>query len=336
MITLGPRCHYPFGLVMAGISNKALNGVAENRYKYNGKDEQRSEFSDESGLEWLDYGARFYDVQIARWFLVDPICDDLEQVDKSPYNFSWNNPISLVDPNGMKPLTDFVNISTGVITHIEDDDDQVVAASSELVSQMQNLFENDKAQYNSALERIKQTPLNLNLTRKQFDFLAETVYAESSGGFAESLGIVNVLENRASNQGNNIVDQLSDKSPYGVYGVRKTGSSTYKYSYRNEKGVPSDIKRKNVHRSIAVGLSTEFDITNGAFFWDGKDFNGLNSVNGGYRHRYLPGYLFTDARHDLWGQGNNLVGKTYKYQSTNAIENTTFSKLYKQGVSWYK
>ncbi len=82
---------------MAGISSKAATTLA-NKFKFNGKEEQRQEFSDGSGLEWLDYGARMYDTQIGRWNCTDGKAELYFAT--SPYVYALNTPTNAIDPDG--------------------------------------------------------------------------------------------------------------------------------------------------------------------------------------------------------------------------------------------
>ena len=79
---------YPFGLAFE------YSNLNKNRYLFSGKELQDG-LVGSSMLEWYDFGARFYDPVLGRWFNVDPAA----QV-ANPYLFCGNAPMMYVDKDG--------------------------------------------------------------------------------------------------------------------------------------------------------------------------------------------------------------------------------------------
>ncbi len=83
--------YYPFGLNMEG-PGFGVQGV--NKYQF-GEKELNTDF----GLNWSDFGARWYQSDVPHFLNVDPMAEMYSSM--SPYHYGKNSPMVYADPTGM-------------------------------------------------------------------------------------------------------------------------------------------------------------------------------------------------------------------------------------------
>jgi RHS repeat-associated protein len=115
--------YYPFGANIEGLTK-----TSPNKYQYNGK-----EWNADFGLEWNDYGARFYDPWVGRWWGVDLLAE--KYGNWSSYHYVLGNPMKFVDKTGMSATSTHIDETGKVLAVYNDGDLGVYVHDKESIQQ---------------------------------------------------------------------------------------------------------------------------------------------------------------------------------------------------------
>ena len=87
--------YYPYGTLLMG-GNFTKDITSNQRFRYGGKELDRM-----YGLDWHDFGARWYNSVLCQWTTMDPLCEKYYSI--SPYTYCANDPMKYIDKDGKRP-----------------------------------------------------------------------------------------------------------------------------------------------------------------------------------------------------------------------------------------
>ncbi len=235
--------YYPFGSEMRMQDPAQMAGDTWQPYRFTGK-----ELDNQNGLNWYDFGARWYDVAgIPMWTSVDPLAEKNPSL--TPYHYCHNNPISRIDPDGQDDYDKFQGLVRGFITNL------IYGTNLR-----DSYIPNDLADYNSGLKSADITSTAIgtalildggrNVTSGLGGASASAVATIASGGTAvpvtvvTGIGGLSIAAAGAAEAGVGAV-MLANTSKNSSEGYNKGKLGTPKDAYNEyKKGrAPKDIDR---------------------------------------------------------------------------------------------
>ena len=212
----------------------------------------------ETGLSY--FGARYYSSDLSVWLSVDPMSDEYPSL--SPYVYCADNPVKLMDPNGMQWETaEDISTAKDLITTAE----RKIKANNKLIaSANKNLkkgemeqdkyddFVNDLKGQNKLLEEGIQGIKNMGTDRQIFHFNVDetrthhnVTKVNKNGSQVISIN-VNEMKNIQWHECVHIADYLNDPIKHGFTdGTLGSINSNLaeKHAYRSEWSFYHDVER---------------------------------------------------------------------------------------------
>jgi RHS repeat-associated protein len=227
--------YYPFGLKMEGICSKSANSM-DNKYKFNGKELNSKEFSDGSGLELYDFGARNYDPQIGRWHTIDPKCDQMRRY--SPYNYAFDNPLRYIDPDGMKPNSIHIDPRGNVLLN-KNDGDNTVYVHAAAITKKDVESKHTKSDHSAGGIKIGELGKSIDVNGIFRNILVENKN-EIKGGLTK----MNPLEWKSRVQQNGVWDYKDNKNT--IFGV------AWDFDQKNQEKNAEALNTNFAYKNFAI------------------------------------------------------------------------------------
>ncbi len=212
-------------------------------YKFNGK-----ELDEETGFYY--YGARYYDPRISIWQSVDPLAE--QAPNWTPYRYCFNNPINLIDPNGMFEH-DYEKDDEGKVKLVKktnDKNDRLIAKNGDIIhNNVQKGILYDNMDLGGEVNLISLSQKNENGEKVEMDEINDLLFKISLydqkeiswGKFVsfddiDGFAVINPYKNNKYNEATSNVGYSFHR--YGNYYIEVEDYHTHP-SFKGGKGNPS-------------------------------------------------------------------------------------------------